>query len=76
MIRTFEEIERQKENDFRLMINKLGGKVVLEKPIRFRLTPHSLTVKIHRLSIEDHFNDYGEAKDTVLQVLRRLTNNI
>lgn len=75
MIRTQEEVDQEKEDSFKRMIIELGGNIILEKPITFRLTPHSNTLKITKLSINDNFSEYKEARDTVLQVLRGLTYN-
>ena len=53
-------------------MNLLGGYLKLDKPIRFRLTPHSPTIKIYELNIKDDFDNYKEAKDAILQTLRRI----
>ena len=73
MIKTQEQIDIEKKTEFHNLINKLGGYVKLEKPIRFTLTPHSPITKIYQLSKNDVFKNFGEAQDAVLQTLRRLT---
>lgn len=74
MIKTTEEIENEQSLEFIRMMKILGGNVIFDKPIRFRLTPHSPTKKIYSLSITEDFNDFGDVKDTILQVLRGLTH--
>ena len=76
MIKTQEEIDKEKENEYYKLIRKLGGYVMLKKPIRFRETPHSITQKIYFLNEKTNFNDYGLAKDTVLQKLRLLNSKL
>lgn len=73
MIKTQEEIDLEKKTEFNNLINKLNGYVKLDKPIRFKLTPHSPITKIYELSKNDIFENFGEAQDAVLQTLRRLT---
>lgn len=74
MITTQEEQQREKHKVFLSLIEKMGGSVELKRPIRFRLTPHSPTVKIYKISITDDFNSYGEAQDAIIQTLKLLTN--
>lgn len=73
MIKTQEQIDEEKRNEFHNRLLYLGGFFKFEKPIRFRLTPHSPTVKIYEISINDNFDSYGEARDAILQRLRLLT---
>lgn len=73
MIKTQEQIDEEKRNEFHNRLLYLGGNHIFEKPIRFRLTPHSPTIYIHGTSIHDNFDAYGEARDTILQRLRLLT---
>ena len=73
-IQTQEDIDFYKASEYKRFLNILGGSIVLEKPIRFRETPHTPTKYIYELNIHDNFNDYGYARDTILQVLRGLTS--
>lgn len=75
MITTQQQQQLEKYNVFLSLIEKLGGYVELKRPIRFRLTPHSPTVKIYKISITDDFNSYGEAQDAIIQTLKLLTKN-
>lgn len=73
-IQTQEDVDFYKSSEYKRFLNILGGNIVLEKPIRFRETPHTPTKYIYELDINDNFNDYGLARDTILQVLRGLVN--
>lgn len=73
MIKRQEEIDEEKRKEFIERLNYLGGNHIFEKPIRFRLTPHSPTIYIHGTSIHDNFDAYGEARDAILQKLRKIT---
>ena len=73
MYKTQEQIDLDKNKEFIDKLNLLGGYIKLDKPIRFRLTPHSPTIKIYELNINDNFKNYGEARDAILQTLRLIT---
>lgn len=61
------------EKDYKELMAYFGDQdIILERPIKFRKTPHSKDVIINVIEIGKSIGDYGEAKFTVLQVLRKM----
>lgn len=65
------------QDEYNQLIHDLGGTdIELDKPIKFRKTPHSNDIIISVLPLSYNIENYGDAKFTVLQKLRHLKANL
>jgi len=60
------------QKDFDDLINYFGGYLKLEHRIRFKITPHSKEILIYELKSTDNIEQFGDAKNTVIQRLKWL----
>ena len=60
------------QKDFDELINYFGGYLKLEHRIRFKLTPHSKEILVYELKSTDLIEQFGDAKNTVIQRLKWL----
>lgn len=69
MIKTHEQIQEEKKQEFLNLIGFFDNELILDKPIRFRETPHSPTIKVYKISVND-YDKYNLELDTIIQTLR------
>lgn len=61
--------------EFMELIEKVGGEIKFDRPIRFAQTPHAIIQYIPELNNKMEVNEFGNAKHTILQRLRWIVKN-
>jgi DNA polymerase elongation subunit (family B) len=68
-------MENKYQKEYDTLIQNLGGNaIILEKPLKFRKTPHSKDIFIYEILPNYDVELYGDAKFTVLQHLRLINS--
>ena len=57
-------------SEIRSNLSVLGGHIKLDRPIKFKETPHTPVVWINELSLEDSFEEMGNEINTINQRLK------
>lgn len=70
MIQTEEQVRANKINTFKMLLNNLGGSHKFKKPLKYRETPHSPTMLIFEVSLNDDIDNIYDALDTIIQQLK------